>query len=132
MTGMPNFFRLKSFLVLIAMLCLSSVTASQADEALTASEIDRLLRGNTIEGSWSGAAYTQYFSDDGQTIYLQANRRPEIGRWRVNSQTDQYESWWEQTGWTGYTILRTDTGYGWKRDAKTEPFTVLPGKKITW
>ncbi|WP_338549837.1 hypothetical protein [Roseovarius phycicola] len=111
-----------------------STSASSDDTAqpLTAAEIDLHLRGNTIKGAWSGEAYTQFFSEDGQTVYLQQNRRPDVGRWRVNSETNQYESWWEQTGWTGYTVLETKDGYAWKRGDDHEVFSMSAGKQIKW
>ncbi|MEM8774689.1 MAG: hypothetical protein AAGF53_06620 [Pseudomonadota bacterium] len=106
--------------------------ASLAEEKLTAEEIETLLNGNTIKGVWSGNNYTQYFGENGETAYIPEGRMPDIGRWRVNIDTDQYESWWEQTGWTGYTVLKVDEGYGWKRSDGYEPFTVLEGKRVSW
>ncbi|WP_317056224.1 hypothetical protein [Roseovarius rhodophyticola] len=113
--------------------CLAAgALAEDSAKVLSASEIDLLLRGNTIEGTWSGSTYTQYFGEDGQTVYLEENRRPDVGRWRVNSETEQYESWWEQTGWTAYTVLETEGGFAWKRGDGHELFVVSEGKQITW
>lgn len=103
-----------------------------ADVTLSATEIEALLSGNTINGTWSGSEYTQYFDPNGMTVYIPKGRQPDVGKWRVNTETDQYESWWEQTNWTGYTVLKTETGYGWKRSDGHEPFTVEAGKQITW
>ena len=103
-----------------------------ADEVVSAPELQDLLSGNTITGTWSGTKYTQFFSDEGATVYIPAGRQPEIGRWRVNAQTGQYESWWEQSGWSRYTVIRTEDGYGWKRGDGYEPFTVQQGKQIVW
>lgn len=115
----------------IAGLALLSLPAV-AEEIVKAYEIETLLSGNTITGTWSGSEYTQYFDPNGITVYIPEGRQPDLGRWRVNSQTDQYESWWEQTGWTPYTVIRTNAGYAWKRENGSEPFTVQQGKQITW
>lgn len=106
--------------------------AEETSRILNAQDVDTLLRGNTITGTWSGETYTQYFSEDGATVYLQTNRRPEVGRWRVNQGTGEYESWWEQSGWSRYTILETKDGFAWKRSNGSELFTVEQGKQITW
>lgn len=103
-----------------------------AEEIVPAEEIESLLSGNTITGTWSGTQYTQYFDANGVTVYIPEGRQPDMGRWRVNADTDQYESWWEQTGWTPYTVIRTQDGYAWKREKGAEPFTVKKGKQITW
>lgn len=103
-----------------------------AQEVVPATELETLLSGNTIFGTWSGNEYTQYFREDGMTVYIPTGRQPDIGKWRVNPDTDQYESWWEQSGWARYTVIRTEDGYTWKREAGSEPFTVQSGKHITW
>ncbi|MEL6121069.1 MAG: hypothetical protein AAFR49_15505 [Pseudomonadota bacterium] len=99
---------------------------------LTAGQIDELLRGNTIRGTWNGDPYTQFFDANGQTIYFPEGGRPDPGKWRVNGDTDQYESWWERTNWTGYTIMMTNDGFAWVSRGELQPFEVFEGKQVTW
>lgn len=106
------------------------VEAQAAEETLNAPQIKTLLSGNTIEGKWDGTSYRSYYDPDGMTVY-QADGGPQIkGKWRVDPNTDQYESWWEHTGWVNYTVLRTSTGYAWQQDGGTQPFAVVQGRKI--
>lgn len=98
---------------------------------LTAPEIETLLAGNTITGTWSGTGYRQYFDKDGTTVYISEEGRVENGQWRVNSETNDYESWWRSTGWTPYAMVRTDAGgYAWVNGDRLEPFTVQAGRQI--
>jgi hypothetical protein len=53
------------------------------------------------------------------------------GKWRVNPETGQYDSFWDTIGWTAYTVLRTDHGFAWQRDGKTYPFAVRDGRRLT-
>lgn len=116
------------FLLIVLML---GVPAS-AEEAMIAEDIKVLLTGNTIEGTWSGRRYAQYFDPGGLTVYIEEERPPEFGRWRVNSDTNEYESWWQQTNWVGYKILRDGNSYAWKRSKGNAPFDVLTGRQISW
>jgi len=98
---------------------------------LTAPEIETLLAGNTISGSWSGTGYRQYFGTDGTTVYISEEGRVENGQWRVNGETNDYESWWRSTGWTPYAMVRTNAdGYAWVNGDRLEPFTVQAGRQI--
>ena len=119
-------------IIAAVLLLVFSLSTAIAEEALSAEEIKELLTGNTIEGTWSGSHYTQFFGKNGETAYIPEGRMPDIGRWRVNSETNEYESWWEQTGWNGYTVLRLDEGYAWKRTKGHEQFIVLEGKQVSW
>ena len=103
-----------------------------AETKLTAAEIDTLLNGNTISGSWSGTAYKQYYGENGSTMYLAEGSPPSPGKWRTNTQTNMYESWWENTGWTPYVIVRTDDGLAWVSGDSLHYFTVMEGKQISW
>ena len=95
----------------------------------TAAQIDELLRGNTITGTWGASTYTQYFDDSGFTVYIADGRPPSRGKWRVKVDTDQYDSWWENTGWTAYTVMMTNEGYAWVNGDTLEYFQVLDGKQ---
>ncbi len=96
---------------------------------VTAAQIQQLLSGNTIKGTWSGFDYTQYFGENGFTVYIEDGRPPSRGKWRVKEDTDQYDSWWENTGWTPYTVMMTNDGYAWVNKDRLEPFVVLEGKQ---
>lgn len=94
-----------------------------------AAQIQHLLSGNTIIGTWSGSAYRQYFDANGITIYIAEGRPPSRGKWRVNEGTDAYESWWEQTGWTPYKVMMTNEGFAWVNRDRLEPFEVHKGRQ---
>lgn len=100
--------------------------------AMTAPQIEALLRGNTIRGTWNGDKYTQFFDPNGLTVYFPDGGRPDQGKWRVNAETDQYESWWERANWTGYTIMITNDGFAWMSRGQMQPFEVFEGKQVTW
>lgn len=109
--------------------------ASLAEEkTLSAAEIENLLQGNTAVGRWIDHNYRQFFNADGSTIYAQEKARSAVGRWRVNSTTNQYESWWERAGWgSGYSILLKEGVYYWVSSGGTEPqaFELVPGQSLT-
>lgn len=95
-------------------------------ERLTSDMIDDLLRGRKISGDWNGTPYTQTFEASGRTVYSQSGRPPEEGRWRVNSEDDTYESWWERSGWSSYPIERDGDRLFWiDGSGKKHPFQVL-------
>ncbi len=106
----------------------SAEFAFAQESNMSADEIVRLLSGNTAEGVWDGTAYKSYFAGDGTTVFAPANADALAGKWRVNSDNDQLESFFDAVGWTGYKVLRTDTGFAWFKDGKTYPFAVLEGR----
>jgi hypothetical protein len=110
------------------------VTGADAGEkTLSAEEISALLSGNTAIGRWIDHNYRQYFDASGSTIYAQENARSAVGRWRVNAGTNQYESWWEQSGWgSGYTVIVREGVYHWVGGgaAKPQAFTLVEGQKL--
>lgn len=110
------------------------------EKTLTAAEITELLTGNTAIGTWptwkSSHRYRQYFGEDGSTIYAQQNERSSLGRWRVNSRLNHYESWWEQSDWgAGFSIISKEGVYYWvSSTGSIEPqaFEVLRGQQLLW
>ncbi|SLN29783.1 hypothetical protein ROA7450_01282 [Roseovarius albus] len=105
----------------------------QAEERqLTASEIEVLLTGNTVSGTWSGTPYKQYYGEGGFTMYVPKGGPPDQGRWRVNHETNQYESWWHMTNWTPYTVVETDDGLAWVNGETLQHFEVLDGRQVSW
>ena len=73
----------------------------------TAAQITELLSGNTIVGTWSGTPYKQFYFENGRTVYVPEGGRPSEGKWRVKNDTDEDDSWWENTGWTPYKVRIT-------------------------
>jgi len=117
--------------LLLSLPGLGMAVAQTAQETLTGPEIEALLSGNTIVGTWSGTPYRQYYAADGTTINVAEDGRADEGRWRVNAETDEYESWWRSTGWTPYALVRTEDGnHAWINGDRLEPFRVLPGRQI--
>jgi len=109
----------------------AGLPAMAAQVRLDAGEIETLLAGNTIAGTWSGASYRQYYDADGTTTYVPDEGRVNTGRWRTDPETDEYESWWRSTGWIDYAMVRTDEGgYAWINGDRLEPFEVLEGRQI--
>ena len=101
--------------------------------AIKATEIRNLISGNTIRGTWSGEEYKQYFAEDGSTIYAPRRSQSTAGKWRVNEKTDQYESWWERSGWSAYGIARDGDALFWiSKGLEPQPFEVLPGEQLVW
>ena len=98
----------------------------------SAAQIEELLSGNTITGSWGGSSYVQYFDASGLTVYIPEGGPPSRGKWRVRADTDEYDSWWENTGWTPYRVMMTNDGYAWVNGDRLEPFEVLPGKQARY
>ena len=113
---------------------LLAAQVSADEKTLTAAEIKQLLTGNTAIGRWVDHNYRQYFNSDGSTIYAQENARSSTGRWRINSATNHYESWWQRAGWgAGYSILLKEGVYYWVSSAgSTEPqsFEMVPGSQL--
>lgn len=107
----------------------SDAMADPVSVQLTASQIEALLAGNTIVGTWSGSKYTQYYGPDGYTVYMPEGGQPDEGKWRVKEETDQYDSWWESTGWTPYTVVMTNEGYAWVNGDELEHFDVFAGRQ---
>ncbi|WP_417729340.1 hypothetical protein [Roseovarius sp.] len=108
-----------------------AVPAMAQPVRLTAAEVQALLSGNTIDGNWAGTAYQQFFNADGSTVFVLADGRRDEGRWRVNPDTNDYESWWRSTGWTPYAMVRTEAGgLAWINGEQLEPFEVLPGRQM--
>jgi len=116
---------------LIAVPLAATASAQAAPTKMSAEEIENLVSGNTIVGTWEGAAYQQYFAPDGTTVIVPEGGRPDKGRWRTDPETGDYESWWRSTGWTPYAMVRTAEGEpAWVNGDRLEPFRVLDGRQI--
>lgn len=103
------------------------------DVKLTATEIADLLRGHTAIGMWQGTPYRQYFNADGSTIYAAKDQRSTLGKWRVDSTRDLYESWWDGSDWEVWGIIRRDGQLYWTGPGiEAEPFEILDGQQLVW
>jgi len=100
---------------------------------LDAAEIEELLAGNTIDGTWAGSEYKSYYGADGITVYVPDGGNADEGKWRVNPDNNTYESWWESTGWTPYKVLHEGDVYYWvDSEGDEHPFVVMEGKQVSW
>ncbi|MEM7598662.1 MAG: hypothetical protein AAF382_13285 [Pseudomonadota bacterium] len=120
------------WLAMLPAMALAEGLTGPVDVQMSAPQIEALLSGNTIRGTWNGDGYTQFFDPNGQTIYVPDGGRPDQGKWRVNAGSDQYESWWERTNWSGYKIMMTNGGFAWVSRGELQPFEVFEGKQVTW
>lgn len=116
----------------LALICMVS-TAWAVKVQLTAAEIEEILAGNTISGTWNDLEYKQYHYANGIAIFV-----PEKGAnveriWRVNDRSNVYETYWSATGWTHYRVFRDGATYFWiDNKGNQHPFVVLEGKKVSW
>ncbi|MFD0859748.1 hypothetical protein [Roseovarius aquimarinus] len=110
---------------------ITAAPAGAQEARLGAAELEALLTGNTAEGVWDGTPYKSYFAPNGVTVYDPANGEALMGKWRINPNTGDYESFWDAIGWTAYAVMRTEQGYAWGRDGKTYPFTITEGRALS-
>lgn len=133
LTLMPQRFLILSVSLLIGLSAsLTNATETKSlSKALTGQEILELLEGNTAVGEWMGAAYRQYFLDDGSTIYAQEGTRSTSGRWRINFQSNHYESIWDRGDWSSYGVSAIDDKYYWIQSGiEPQAFTVVEGEAL--
>ncbi len=122
---------LRTFCLALPLAVIASALNAQP-VTLAADEIEGLLAGNTVVGLWSGTPYRQYFDPAGQTFYVPDGGRPERGRWRVNGETDMYESHWERSGWSSYGVSREGEVLFWvESDGDMQAFTIEPGRNLS-
>lgn len=115
----------RTVLVIIAASCAAPAQAEA--QRLTAPEITALLSDRKITGDWNGTPYSQSFAATGHTVYIPRGGRPDAGRWRVNAETNEYESYWERSGWSSYAIEQDgDTLYWVDPSGARHPFEVVP------
>lgn len=119
------------FVTLMALTLLPALATPAMAQKMSASEIEDVLAGNTIEGVWGGDRYHQYFAEDGETLYVPNDGKRAEGRWRVDPEQGIYESWWRSTGWTPYSMVDLpDGGYAWINGDSMETFKVEEGRQI--
>ncbi len=120
----------RTALILIAALAASPVLAQSVK--LKAHEIDALLTGNTVVGTWDGAPYRQFFASDGSTIYAQENARSTLGQWRIDPDRDEYQSIWPRDAeWEGWFVMEYLGTYFWvSKKTPPTPFAVVEGEQL--
>ena len=94
-------------------LTLPGLTHAAEEVQLTAAEIKELLNDKTIRGQWYSSLYTQTFDNRGYTTYTAEGMRPDTGNWRVNTETNRYESFWNRSGWSSYPVYRKGDRFFW-------------------
>lgn len=116
--------KLLSCLVIVLFAGMYNLSTALADEqTLSSTQIQKLLNGNSIQGTWHGRNYTQTFYADGNTSYKEGNNRPTFGEWRVNAEKDTFESRWGGPSWTAYHILISENKYYWVPEVgEKQPF----------
>ena len=127
-----NLFALFAIILLSPPLFAGSESKTPVTIQLTAAQITELLSGNSVIGTWGGKGYKQYFAKGGHTVYHPDGGHADQGKWRTNSKTNQYESWWQMSNWSSYTIVMTNEGYAWVNGTKLEHFQVFDGKYTAW
>ena len=96
----------------ILLVLLIAPTANAQERELTGAEVAAWISGNTVVGTWAGAAYRQYFSPDGWTDYDQVGVAVDRGRWWVTD--DRYCSHWDASGDACYRVLRDGDTLIWQ------------------
>lgn len=99
---------------------------------LDAAEVTALLTGNTAVGVWEGTPYRQHFDETGVTLFAQPEARTTRGEWRVDPETDEYQSIWPgETEWEGWIVMIWMDEYYWlSRTTPPTPFEVVEGEQL--
>jgi hypothetical protein len=99
---------------------------------LDAAEVTALLTGNTAVGVWDGTPYRQYFGEDGVTLFAQPEARTTRGQWRVDPESDEYQSLWRgDAEWVGLIVMIWMDEYYWlSRSTPPTPFEVVEGQQL--
>ncbi len=116
----------------VALMLGGPVSASAEERQLNGAEIAAWIAGSTVIGDWAGAAYRQYFSDQGWTDHAQAVGRSTVvgrGEWYVTE--NGYCSIWSPSGATCYGVLRDGDTLIWVTPSNERfPARVMPGNRI--
>lgn len=120
-------------LILAALACLIAAPAAAQSVKLRGHEIRALLTGNTAVGRWQGQDYRQFFAEDGSTIYAQDGSRSTRGEWRVDDETQEYQSIWpNDPDWEGWFVMEYGGTFYWvSKTTPPTPFEVLEGQQLT-
>ena len=116
-----------------ALLALATPTLAQPVAVqLDTEEVIELLTGNTAIGLWNDVPYRQYFGEDGVTLFAQPGARTTRGEWRVDPESDEYQSLWPgDTDWEGWIVMVWMDEYYWlSRATPPTPFEVVDGQQL--
>lgn len=112
------------YLLAAALLLATPALAQPVAVQLDAEEITALLTGNTAIGEWDGTPYRQYFGVGGVTLFAQPEARTTRGEWRVDPESDAYQSIWPgDAEWEGWIVMVWMDEYYWL--SRTTPPTVF-------
>ncbi len=75
------------------------------ERRLNAAEIEDKLIGNTVQGLWYGTSYKQFFDGSGNTMYVEEDRQPDMGKWYVDDEKDAYCANWERNRPACYEVI---------------------------
>jgi len=118
--------RIATSLFALCLATAAALPASAAEQALTGAEIQTLLSGNSVHGTWASTDYWSYFAADGVTLY-RTDRGVDRGQWRVKG--DRYCSTWAQSGESCYRLARDGNQLIWLTDeGKRYPSSLISGK----
>jgi hypothetical protein len=117
---------------LLLMLLASPVFAVEAAEpaAPTQQQLSELLSGNSMQGSWAGRPYLQYFDPGGSTRYREQGGNETTGRWRVDESGQYCSQWPPSDRWVCYQVLVSGSDIYWKSGDEHYPAEVKPGNRF--
>ncbi len=120
----PSLNRRRLLSLLPLALLLPAVARAGQKREILGQELDDLLRGKTIQGTWRGRPYEQWFGADGRTSYTQQGQT-DWGRWHLGD-SGNYCSTWSRGGLSCYRVLEVEGSYYWQSagGGDLEPFTV--------
>lgn len=123
---------MKHVLASALILAATALHAQPVAVQLDAEEVTALLIGNTAIGEWEGTPYRQYFGEDGVTLFAQPEARTTRGEWRVDPESDEYQSLWPgDAEWEGWIVMIWMDEYYWlSRTTPPTPFEVVEGQQL--
>ncbi|MEJ6389419.1 hypothetical protein [Gymnodinialimonas ulvae] len=123
---------MKHLLTTAAIWAATALNAQPVAVQLDADEVTALLTGNTAIGDWDGVPYRQYFGEDGVTLFAQTEARTTRGQWRIDPESDEYQSLWPgDDDWEGWIVMVWMDEYYWlSRSTPPTVFEVVEGQQL--
>lgn len=105
--------------------------AEEGDYLFLGEELVKLLRGRSVQGSFNGKPFTEYFGPDGGTSYEIGDEGLKHGHWKIADTGDLCLTW-EEVGLRCYRVYRRGHDYFAKRvdGGAEEFFTVHDGNLL--
>jgi len=126
-----KFMIIRNLLFIAFALFVASLANAQSVK-LTSIQISEILNGNTASGKWDGEFYNQYFDADGTTTIIKADGFENIGKWKINHETEEFLSKFPgDIDWQSLYIMEYLSEFYWV--SKTTPptkFKIKIGKKL--